>query len=105
MVALYQLGYKDRFSYQYPLFGGRTAKGGTVIDFYIGELNLALMIQSLYYHYYYIEDVVNDKLIRSQLENTGIRVIYIDEENLLDDAYFYVKDALAGIDHSRIVMQ
>jgi len=35
--ALFRLGYKGRFQYQSPLWGGRAVKGGVVIDFYISQ--------------------------------------------------------------------
>jgi len=103
MKALYELGYSGRFNYQYPLFGGRTARGGTVVDFYIPELNLALMVQSLYFHWSKIEQLTNDRIIRSELEGAGIRVVFLDEEDIANDAVYYVKDAINGIDHSLLI--
>ena len=102
MWALFKLGYKDRFDYQKPFGGGRLQKGGTVIDFYLPELNLVIMVQSVRYHYTQIEQRIADNLIRAMLLSSGYRVVYIDEEDALSNPIFYVQEALKGIDMSRM---
>lgn len=81
--------------------GGRQEKGGAVLDFYFPNLNLAINVQSTYYHYARPEARIADALQRAQLESMGIRVIYLYEEDVLRDAYFYTKDALRGVQHAR----
>lgn len=99
--ALLRLGYKDRFTYQSSRMGGRLAKGGAVIDFYIEESNLAINVTSRYWHYATTPLRMADELQRAALEGQGITVIYIDELDLERNPIYYVSEALAGRDHSR----
>ena len=98
--ALLKLGYKNRFTYQSAQMGGRLAKGGVVIDFEIPELNLAINVQSSYYHYATTPLRVRGALQKAQLESMGMTVIFIDENDILRDALYYVREAIRGIDHS-----
>jgi len=100
--TLLMLGYKDRFSYQHPVGGGRLARGGTVIDFFIPELNLAIMVQSVRYHYANFEQKANDTIIRAMLVSKGYRVIFIDEEDVMGNPGYIVEQALGGVDLSRV---
>jgi hypothetical protein len=102
--ALTELGYvagRD-FSYQSPIAGGRLEYGGAVLDFVISVLGIAINVQSIYYHYAdpYIHR--RDEMVRTMVEGMGLKLIYIDEEAALANALFYVKEALMGIDHSRM---
>jgi hypothetical protein len=100
--ALLRLGMKDRFSYQTARMGGRLTKGGAVLDFFIPEFNLAINVQSTYWHYATTSQRMAGELQRAQLEGMGINIIYIDEEDALRDPLYYVKEALEGRDHSRM---
>lgn len=97
--ALLKLGMKGRFTYQSPVMGGRLAKGGAVLDFYIPELNLAINVQSVYYHYRTTPMRVAGELQRAQLESLGIKVIFISEEAALREPVWYVQEAIAGRQH------
>jgi len=103
--ALIRLGLKANvdFTYQSPMMGGRLAKGGAVMDFYFPSLNLAINIQSRYYHYATTLMRTADALQRAQLESLGIRVVFILEEDALRDPTFYTREALRGVDHSRLM--
>jgi len=98
--AMFRLGYKDRFDYQVSYAGGRQLKGGTVIDFFIPELNMAIFVQSIRYHYASFEQTIADSMIRAMLEGQGIKVIYIDEADALSNPTFYLLEATKGQDHS-----
>ena len=100
--ALNRLGYSGRFEYQSPRMGGRLARGGAVLDFYIPELNLAINVQSTYYHYSTTPQRVSGALQKAMIESLGIKVIYIDEEDALANPVYFVKEALAGISHSQM---
>lgn len=100
--ALIRLGFKNRFTYQSAQLGGRLTKGGAVIDFMIEDLNLAINIQSSYYHYRTIPQRARGEMQRAQLESVGIRVIWIDEESVLRNPIYYVSEAIKGNDHSRM---
>ena len=103
--ALLKLGLKPGidFEYQSQLAGGRLDKGGRVIDFLIfNPPNIAINVQGVYYHYEKGAAVrQSDILTRAFLATEGINLIFIDEDDLIDDARKIVGDALAGIDRSR----
>lgn len=97
--ALLKLGQKGKFTYQSSRMGGRQARGGVIIDFFFPDINLAINVQSLYYHYRTAQQRMNDQLQRAQLEGMGIKVIYIMEENALANPVYYASEALRGIQH------
>jgi very-short-patch-repair endonuclease len=100
-AALVKLIGEDNFSFQSSFFGGRDVKGGIVADFYIPMLNLILAVQGEYWHYEKVERKAVDEIQRLALESQGIQVIMLDEEDVLENAEYYVKEALNGIDHSK----
>jgi len=100
--ALLRLGMKGKFTYQSPQLGGRTARGGAVLDFYLPSLDLAINVQSAFYHYASTPQQARGEMQKIQLENMGIRVIYIEEEDALREPIYYVREALAGRSHSKI---
>jgi hypothetical protein len=103
--ALLSLGKKPGvdFIYQSPFFGGRLQKGGVVVDFlFYNPPNLAINVQSVWYHYIGVVAQMRDQMQRARLEGVGLRVIYIDEEDALRNPRFYVREALAFRDHSRM---
>ena len=92
------------FTYQSPLQGGRMEKGGQIIDFLFNDPpDLAINIQGVYYHYQFgIESRARDIMAREQLLGAGITVIFIDEDNIMQDPDYYVREALNYRDHSRL---
>jgi len=100
--ALITLGYEGKFEFQSGQFGGRTQRGGLVFDFYIPELRISINCQGIYWHYTREGGGARDKIQRLQAESNGIRLIYIDEDDANRNAVWYVKEALRGIDHSRM---
>jgi len=106
-TALLKLG-KDPgvdFTYQTPLMGGRMTKGGAVIDFeFTNPPDLAINIQGVYYHYEFgVEQKARDIITRAQLAGQGITLVFIDEDDIMQDPEYYVKEALNYRDHSRMV--
>jgi len=101
--ALTQIGLKPEkdFIYQSPQAGGRLQLGGAVLDFYLPDRQLAINVQSTYYHYAQTASKIHDQLTRAMMIGWGIEVIFIDEENALADPVYYVKEALALRDHSK----
>ena len=91
------------FQYQSQLAGGRVDKGGRVIDFLIfNPPDIAINVQGLFYHYEKGSAVrQSDILTRAYLASLGIKLIFIDEDDLIDNARRIVQDALVGIDRSR----
>jgi hypothetical protein len=100
--ALQKLG--AVFDYQSPLLGGRLEKGGAVVDFVVySPVEVAIRIQGTYWHYQLgSQKIAYDRLQRAALEASGLRVIDIDEEDILRDPLFYVREALRGVEHSRV---
>ena len=92
------------FTYQSPLLGGRIQKGGVVIDFdFSNPPDLAINVQGVYFHYQFgVETRARDEMIRTQLASFGDTLIFIDEDDLLQDADYYVREALRYRDHSRL---
>lgn len=102
--ALEQLGYTpgQDFIYQSSHMGGRSQFGGAIIDFEFPLLNMAINIQSTYYHYRTLTDTMHDAEQQSILTMMGIQMIYVDEEDILRNPIYYMKEALAGRDYSRM---
>ena len=106
LQALVRLGKRlgEDFTYQSAIEGGRTEKGGLVIDFlFTNPPDLAINPQGLHFHYGLgAGKIASDKIARAVLAGLGITLIFIDEDDLTRDAVFYVKEALAYRDHSRL---
>ena len=92
------------FTFQTPLLGGRAVKGGSVIDFmFSNPSDLAINVQGVYYHYEMgLEVKARDIMARAQLAGEGRRLIFVDDDDLLRDPEWHVKEALQYKDHSRI---
>jgi len=105
-AALTELGYVDNqdFTYQSPLRGGRMDKGGAIIDFlFYNPPNLAVNVQGVYYHYELgAETKARDIMIREALAGEGITLIFVDEDDLLQDPLGIARDALNYQDRSRL---
>ena len=94
----------EDFTYQSVRMGGRLDKGGAILDFlFSNPPDLAVNIQGVYYHY---ETGVNtqarDMFARAQIEGVGIRLIFIDDDDLFRDPTYYCREALNYRDHSRM---
>ena len=92
------------FTYQSSLLGGRLFKGGVVLDFLFNDPpDLAINVQGEYYHYGLgVTFLQNDILVRQQMAGDGINLIFIDENDILNDVDYYVREALNYKDHSRL---
>ena len=92
------------FTYQSPLLGGRIQKGGVIIDFdFNNPPDLAINVQGVYFHYQFgVETRARDQMLRAQLASFGQTLIFIDEDDLFEDADYYVTEALRYRDHSRL---
>lgn len=105
-VTLEEMGKKEGvdFFFQSPFAGGRMEKGGLVIDFIFKDPpDLAINIQGEYYHYLQGESTIaRDIIARESLAAEGITLIFIDSEDILRDRKFFVREALAFRDHSKL---
>jgi len=104
--VLIQLGKipDEDFTYQSPLMGGRLDKGGMIIDFmFFNPPDLAVNVQGVYYHYELgAETKARDIFARQSLVAQGITLIFVDEDDLEQDAIGITRDALAFRDKSRL---
>ena len=91
------------FTYQSPLMGGR-ARGGMVVDFVFNNPpDLAISVQGTFWHFEQgVEVRARDILAREQLAGLGVTLIFIDEDDILEDVEHYVGEALRYRDHSRL---
>ena len=105
-ASLAQLGYHDGvdFTYQAEQMGGRLDKGGAILDFlFSNPPNLAVNVQGVYYHYEFGADTkARDIMAKAQMAGQGITLIFIDEDDLLQDPSYYIDEALNYRDHSRM---
>ena len=103
--ALLKLGLKPDidFQYQSKLAGGRLDKGGRVIDFMIyNPPDIAINVQGVFFHYEKGAAVrQSDIMTRQYLATLGINLIFVDEDDLINNARSIIRDALVGIDRSR----
>ena len=94
---------KIGFEFQSSKLGGRQERGGAILDFFLPEYNLAINIQSFYWHYGRPGAIASDLLQREALEGMGIKVIWIDEDDALRAPLYYTQEALKGNDFSKMV--
>ena len=71
------------FLYQNPYAGGRTEKGGFVLDFLLIVPQIAWRIQGERFHLFFPQDRARDILAREVLEGRGIRVLDLFENDLM----------------------
>ena len=64
---------------------------------------MGINVQGVYFHYEKGSAIIqSDIQTRAFLAAMGITLIFIDEDDALKDAKFYVREALQGKDHSRL---
>ena len=103
--TLLRIGLKPNvdFEFQARFAGGKIDRGGIVIDFlFFNPPNLAINVQGIYYHYEQGSvNIANDLLARQILAGQGISLIFLDEDDVMADPTFYVREALNGKDYSK----
>ena len=101
-TSLIRLGKQPNVDFIYQ-FGGPTTIGGRTLDFeFFDPPNLAVNVQGVYYHYELGTGIrQNDVLLRLLVASTGKTLIFVDEDDILEDAMYYAREALQFKDHSR----
>jgi hypothetical protein len=103
--SLLRLGLKPNvdFEFQARFAGGKIERGGLVIDFlFKNPPNLAINVQGIYYHYEQgSANIANDLLAREILAGEGISLIFLDEDDIMSNPTFYVREALNFKDYSK----
>lgn len=88
------------WGYQTPVGGGYNL-AGMVPDFLEFDVRIAININGSYWHYRKgSQPIKNDRLQRLVMQRFDYTLIVIDEEDALADPIHFLKDAIAGIDHS-----
>lgn len=89
-------GFGAHNSYQSPMFGGRTRAGGTVVDFYFPDRQLAWNPAGLQFHFTAPSDRAHDALIKAAMAGRGITLIYLYEDDLMQRPEYTMEHALRG---------
>ena len=104
--VLIRLGKKPNldFTHQSGFFGGRLVLGGAIVDFlFTNPEGLAINVNGVFYHYQRGTHIyTRDSLNRQLLARRNITLIFIDEDDLYRDPFYYVQQALLFRDHSRL---
>lgn len=103
--ALTKLGLTPQidFTFQSSQMGPRWQAGSSVVDFLIVNRvrPLCLRAQGMWWHYEAgSPKQAKDILQRQELEESGIEVVDVDEDDILRDPLFYTQRALDGVDLS-----
>jgi len=74
---------------------------GIQVDFEEFDLGMVLNIQGMFWHYEFSGAKTHEDLAtRALIEATGTQLINIDEDHAIADPVYYLREALAGRDHS-----
>lgn len=75
---------------------------GIQVDFEEFGTGIALNIQGIFWHYEFggSNKVAEDLITRAIIESTGTQLVNIDEDMAIRDPVYFLKEALAGRDHS-----
>jgi very-short-patch-repair endonuclease len=98
--AFIALGMKEGQHFEYEYYTPATPNG---VDFYVYDQHLIIEIFGLYWHYQLGREKLGSDLERQiRLESMGYSYIVIDEDDIMRAPTYYLKEALAGRDHSRL---
>lgn len=90
------------FTYAARLPGVGTSYYSTV-DFLMHDYDIGIEVQGSYWHMGQgSERIFHDELRAVLFASQGMKVIFIDEQDCLDDPIFFTKEALEGVDHSSV---
>lgn len=108
--ALTKLGLVPQidFTFQSSQMGPRWQAGSSVVDFLIVNRvrPLSIRVQGNYFHYSMGSDKIEkDILQRQELEQSGIEVVDVDEDDAVRQPLFYTQRALDGVDLSTAKMR
>jgi len=84
------------FVYQWPIFGGRTAFGGFVIDFIFPLQQMGWNVQGLRWHTSNPDDRARDMIAKQMLASRGLKIIDLYEDDLLTRPTLVLEGAWRG---------
>lgn len=94
------IGYKEHQQFEYLYFTEATPNG---VDFYVYDLNLIIEIFGIYWHYQVGQEKLQGDIERQiRLEGMGFSYMVIDEDDAMKAPIHFLREALAGRDHSRL---
>ncbi len=100
------LGLREGQDFDYLSYAGGfiNANGPAQFDFFEYDVQVAIEIQGIYWHYEFggKEKIVQDAERRIRAESVGITLIYIDEDDAIADPIYFLRQARAGVDRSRV---
>ncbi|MCH8065869.1 MAG: hypothetical protein IIC90_08610 [Chloroflexi bacterium] len=89
-------GFGAHNTYQHPLLGGRTEFGGFVLDFLFPFRSAGWRVLGKRFHLLQPEDRARDSIARALLEDRGIEVIDLWDDDLITRADFVLEAAWEG---------
>ena len=84
------------FIFQHPLLGGRTLFGGFVLDFFLTLRQAGWRVLGTRFHLLQAQDRARDLIARSMIEQRGIQVIDLWDDDLLERAEYVLNLAWGG---------
>jgi len=88
--------------YQSNQLGGRTLAGGAVLDFMLPAFARAFNVQGIAFHYRSTAEEASSLILRTRLAGVGLRLIFLDEDDLRREPRNTVAAAVRGEDRSRM---
>jgi hypothetical protein len=100
------IGLREGQDFEYLSYAGGfiNANGPAQFDFYEFDVQVAIEIQGIYWHYEFggKDKTSQDAERRIRAESVGITLVYIDEDDALADPIYFLRQARAGVDRSRV---
>lgn len=73
------------------------------VDFLVDTYSIGIEVQGKFWHYGQGQQKIATDLFREQLfAGQGIKIVFIDEQDALEDPTYFVREALEGEDHSHV---
>lgn len=92
----------DDFVYQARL-PGVGAGYFSQVDFLIESYSIGIEVQGKFWHYGQgTQKILTDMFRENAFAGQGIKIVFIDESDALEDPRYYVGEALRGNDHSHV---
>jgi hypothetical protein len=102
--GLTKIGLDPNYDFEYQAKLSSTGAGYySTIDFLVTSYYIGIDVQGKFWHYGQGSQKIFKDIFRVQaFASVGVKVIFIDEPDALRDPVYYVKEALAGVDHSHV---
>lgn len=90
-LGLWRLGWKGRFIYQYEVFGGRSRRGGQLIDFLVFTIPLPtpIYVNARYFHSRETEEMMKIHRVQSVMRGRWSDPLIIWDDTIPDEDAAY----------------